>query len=124
MPPKLTVESINKALNLEKFVCTSYDVASKKFIYLCPQGHKGSMRMDHWRRGVRCASCAGNKKLSLSYIKACIESDGYVLLSSKYLESKFPLRLNVLKAMNIQFLGVIGIPGTDVLFVRVWLKTQ
>lgn len=88
MPPRLTIKDINAEIALEGYVCTDYDIVSKKFNYICSKGHEGSTRLDHWRRGVRCSVCSGNKKLTLEYIKGEIESEGYTLISSVYVNSK------------------------------------
>ena len=91
MPPRLTVEYINTIISKENYVCTAYDIKTKKFSYLCPKKHIGSMRMDHWRRGVRCATCKGNKKLTIPYIKKQLAKEGYSLISTNYTSSNVPL---------------------------------
>jgi len=88
MPPKLTKEVINSRISSEGYTCLEYNFKVRKFNYLCPKGHKGSMRMDHWRKGVRCAMCAGNKKLSLDVIRDSFNKEGYTLLSKEYINSK------------------------------------
>jgi hypothetical protein len=93
MPKALTVEIINNRINSEGYVCTAYDKKTKKFKYICPKNHKGSMRMDHWSRGVRCSKCAGNRKLSLNYIKSKFEKENYQVLSTSYNNSHTPLEI-------------------------------
>lgn len=56
--------------------------------YICPKGHEGTVRKDHWKKGVRCAACAGNKRLTIERIRTDIEKDGYTLLTKKYVNSK------------------------------------
>ena len=88
MPQKLTVEIINNRISKENYVCLDYDITTKKFLYLCANGHEGSMRMNHWNSGVRCAECAGNKKLTYQFVKNQIAKEGYTLLSTNYTSGK------------------------------------
>lgn len=87
MPPKLTVEKINNEIASEGYICINYSVLTKKFDFICPNNHTGSMRLDHWRKGVRCAVCSGNKKLTIEYVRASFIEEGYVLLSEEYINS-------------------------------------
>ena len=93
MPPKLTVEQINKEVSIEGYICTDYNIVNKKFNYVCNEGHTGAVRLDHWRRGVRCSKCSGNRKLTLDYVKNQIEKEGYTLLSTEYVNSKSLLKV-------------------------------
>jgi DNA-directed RNA polymerase subunit RPC12/RpoP len=93
MPPKLTVDSINKIIKLDGYKCTSYNITNKKFGYICSNGHNNSVRMDHWNKGVRCPQCIGNKKLTLVNVKDSVENEGYKLLSDEYTNSKTKLDL-------------------------------
>lgn len=61
-----------------------YTSSKQKIKYICPNGHKHSMRLDHWRRGIRCPYCSGKFKKSIEYIKPFIESEDYSLLSKQY----------------------------------------
>ena len=88
MPKALTIENINDEINKENYSCVEYNLKSKKFTYICSLGHRGSTRLDHWRRGVRCSTCSGNKKLTFEQVKYKIESDGYTLLSTEYINSE------------------------------------
>ena len=91
MPKALSVELINDRIKSEGYVCISYDVKTKVFTYKCSNGHIGKMRMDHWRRGVRCSKCVGNRKLTFDEVKNIIESEGYTLLSNSYINNKTKL---------------------------------
>jgi len=61
--------------------------------YKCSNGHIHDMYYYNWRRGYRCPTCAGNVKKSYTYIKNAIESEGYKLLSKKYINNKSKLNL-------------------------------
>ena len=58
-----------------------------KYKFLCPAGHFGSVRKDHWNRGVRCAKCKGNAKLTIDEVRSDIEKEGYKLLTTTYINS-------------------------------------
>ena len=88
MPPRLTIDKINNEIMQEGYTCKSYDIKSKKFDYICDKGHTGSVRLDHWRRGVRCAICFGNKKLSIECVRNAFSKEGYKLLDDIYINSK------------------------------------
>lgn len=87
MPPRLTKEIIQKRIQEEGYICIGYDLKTKKFEYICPKGCKGSTRMDHWNRGVRCACISNNKKLTIKYVREYLAKYGYVLLSNFYINS-------------------------------------
>ncbi len=93
MPPRLTKEILNARITEEGYTCLEYDVRSKKFKYVCPVGHIGAMRYDHWQRGVRCAKCAGNKKLTIEELDNSFKVEGYTLLSHIYKNSGTPLEI-------------------------------
>lgn len=92
MPKALTKLVINIRLSKEGYTCTKYDKLSKKLEYICPNKHKGSMRLDHWGRGVRCSKCAGNKKLSQKEVYGLFKKQGYTLLD-EYISSNKSLKL-------------------------------
>ncbi len=52
--------------------------------FICPDKHEGLIRLDHWNRGVRCASCAGNKKLSITKVRVDFKKEGYTLITKTY----------------------------------------
>lgn len=79
---------MEKLLNKEGYIFKGRIEGTSKYKYVCPNGHEGSMRKDHWNRGVRCAKCAGNSKLTLEEVKLSIEKEGYKLLTSVYKNSK------------------------------------
>ena len=93
MPPKLTKETIHERICTEGYVCTSYDLKTKKFEYTCPKGCSGSTRLDHWNRGVRCSCFSKNKKLTLTQVSYSVEKEGYKILDNEYINSKTPISL-------------------------------
>lgn len=61
-----------------------YEKAHSKLKIQCPQKHIFEMSYSNFKRGYRCSSCFGNKKLTIENIKKYIESFGYKLLSNNY----------------------------------------
>jgi len=92
MPPKLTIDVINHRIGSDGYKALEYDVKTKKFTYLCPEGHKGATRLDHWNRGVRCRTCAGNKKHTFKDLEKLFSKEGYKVISTKYTNCKTPVK--------------------------------
>lgn len=91
---------VDKSIIEKEFYRESYYVLSvfsnkgrTRVKYKCPNGHIHDMYYYNWRNGYRCPSCAGNVKKSYEYIKKEIESEGYQLLSKKYINNKSKLSL-------------------------------
>lgn len=85
----------NAALNIdiirEEFLTSNYELldtvyinSKQSFKYRCDNGHVNSMRIDHFRRGIRCPFCSGFIKKSINEVREIIESEGYKLLSDEY----------------------------------------
>jgi len=62
-----------------------------KYKYECPIGHHHSVRMSHWIDGVRCPFCEGVAKLTIEFIRADFKKEGYILLTTVYINSKTKL---------------------------------
>lgn len=90
MAVKLTIDSIRKEFEAKSFVLLTkeYKNSRQKFRFICTCGNEAEIRLDHMREGVKCAACAGNKKLTLDYVRDALISEGYILLSNKYMNSK------------------------------------
>lgn len=90
MPKRLTLEQIkfefeNKGYTL---LTNFYKNSKQSFEFLCPSNHKGSMRIDHLRKGIKCPCCSGTKKLTLDFVKESFNKENYTLLSNEYINSK------------------------------------
>jgi hypothetical protein len=59
----------------------------KKLVYLCPNGHKHSIRWDHFKRGHGCPYCAGKPVIDLDSVKNSFAKEGYELLDRRYVNS-------------------------------------
>lgn len=80
---------IEELFKIEGYIFLGKTLESNRlYNYMCPVGHLHKMRKDHWLRGVRCPECVGNNKLTIEYIKRCIESEGYKVIDTLYKNSK------------------------------------
>jgi hypothetical protein len=57
--------------------------AHRKLYYICPNGHKHSIRWYNWRKGKRCYYCH-KYKFSIEYVRKAFEEENYILLSDEY----------------------------------------
>lgn len=87
---KLTIEFVKEQFEKEGYTLLSKEyVNSKTFLeYICPNNHSGNIMWDCWQRGIRCAKCAGLKKLTIEFISEQFKKEGYTLLTKKYVNSK------------------------------------
>ena len=83
---KLTIDFIKKEFEKEGWTLISkeYINANQKLKYICPNGHRGSIRWGDWQQGKRCPYCANNVKLDIEFIKKEFEKEGYILLTTIY----------------------------------------
>ena len=86
---KLTIEFVREAFAKEGYTLLSevYVNNSTKLDYMCPKGHKHSIKWGNWKQKQRCPTCAGNAKLTIEYVKQSFETEGYTLLSTEYKNS-------------------------------------
>ncbi len=84
---KKTIEEVKE--HAEKF---GYEVLSNEYVntftkleFRCPKGHKFEMRQNDFHQNQRCPVCAVNKKRkTIEEVRGDIESKGYKLLSTGY----------------------------------------
>lgn len=93
MTRRLTYEFVKN-----QFASEGYELLSKEYInnhtklkYMCPNGHKHSIRWNDWLRGRRCYFCYGNVKLDIDFVRKEFESRGYKLLSTVYVNNSTKL---------------------------------
>jgi len=72
---------------------SEYSDALTKLEYVCPEGHKGSIRWDHFRDGYRCGICTKGSHVDPEYIKDLLESERYKVVSINKLKWDYELRL-------------------------------
>jgi hypothetical protein len=84
---KHTIEEIGEVFKKEGWtlLATEYKNArTNNLYYLCSKGHKGSISWNSFQHGNRCLECSGKKPLTLEYVRAFFQKEGYTLLSQKY----------------------------------------
>lgn len=94
MPIKLTYEFVKKSFNDEGYILLSkeYINSSTKLDYTCPKGHRHSITWEGWKKGNRCYYCSGRSKPLIKDIRKSFESEGYTLLSKKYINNRTKLK--------------------------------
>lgn len=77
-----------------EFEKDGYDCLSKEYVnthskvdYICPEGHRGSISWSNWQQGRRCPTCAGVKKYTILFIKAEFKKEGWVCVSTEYINA-------------------------------------
>ena len=90
---EITYDTVKESFEKENYIpkFTEYINCSTKLDYICPNGHYNSMIWSSWQQGVRCPSCAGNKKLTIEFISEEFKKEGYILLTNEYINSKTKL---------------------------------
>ena len=68
-------------------ISTEYINAHTKLEFICPEGHKHSIKWNHWKSGHRCGKCCGNIRIRYGDVKQSFEQEGYVLLSDEYINA-------------------------------------
>lgn len=63
---------------------TEYFGNNKKLKYICPKGHKHSIRWSDWQQGVRCYHCSHIKQPTIEFLNKKFEEELYTLLSRAY----------------------------------------
>jgi len=88
---KHTIESVRQ--NIESFEgyrlrSTVYVDCRAKLDVICPAGHLYKVSYGKFQIGIRCAECSGKKKYTIDAVKQHIESFGYQLLSTEYVNKE------------------------------------
>jgi hypothetical protein len=90
-------EEVNSAFELHGYkLLSDYVNGSSKIEYVCPLGHKGSMRWQNFNRGHRCPTCVPGGYTpghpgSLYYLKFCFNRKFYykIGITNKTIASRF-----------------------------------
>ena len=82
----LTIEFVRAAFAKEGYILLTkvYKNSAQKLEYICPEGHKHSIRWDDWKRGQRCPYRAGNVRHTIEFVRAAFAKEGYILLTKIY----------------------------------------
>lgn len=90
MRKNYTIELIRKIFASEGYeiLSTEYKNVNTKIDFICPNGHKHSIRWSHWQNGMRCGKCSGKDRLTYDFVKKAFKGEGYTLLSKEYINNK------------------------------------
>jgi len=99
---RFTYDFVKKQFEKESYrlVSEEYINSKTKLDYICPKGHRSSIRYNDFNRGQRCRKCKkynykchGSHKSSLSIddIRSYFYTKGYKLLSKDYINSQSKL---------------------------------
>jgi hypothetical protein len=104
----LTIEKVKnyvESVDGYKLISTKYDNSKTKLTLQCPKGHIFQMRYNDFQQGQRCPKCSCKCKFTYEYVKECIESRGYTLLSHEYTKNtdKLHVRCDKGHLVDIKF---------------------
>jgi len=87
---KLTIDAVRQYIESfgYRLLSTEYLSTKDKLDILCPAGHNYKVIYNSFKTGRRCAECSIHKKHTIETVKQYIESFGYQLLSTTYVDSK------------------------------------
>jgi DNA-directed RNA polymerase subunit RPC12/RpoP len=85
MSRKYTIEFVRAEFEKEGYILLSkeYINAHSKLEYICPSGHRHSIRFYSWLSGKRCPYCAGNRN-NIVGIREEFKKEGCILLTKVY----------------------------------------
>lgn len=91
---KYTIEFFGEEFKKENYrlLSTVYTGWDGELKYICPNGHKHQTSFGSWLRHKRCPYCYGNVKKTIEMIKLQFETEGYILITTKYKNSKQKLK--------------------------------
>lgn len=61
-----------------------YKNAHQKLDYICPKGHKHSIRWYSWKAGNKCPECAGVLKKTIEFVISEFNKENYTVISTVY----------------------------------------
>lgn len=90
---KPTYDFVKESFESEGYILISstYIDSKTKLSYECPKGHQHSITWSDWRTGCRCPYCAGKAKPTMEQVRVSFEQEGYILLSTNYVNSSTKL---------------------------------
>jgi len=82
---RLTIDYIKSEFEKRNYILLSNSYENnKKLDYICPNGHKHSIRFDHFQKGHGCPYCNGRPIVDIERVRKEFASEDYVLLTSEY----------------------------------------
>ena len=90
MPAKLTYQFVKEQFEKEGYELLNrvYIGANSKLEYICPNGHRHSIRWANWQQGQRCFYCSNGAKPKIEFIRQYFENKGCVLLTEVYINAQ------------------------------------
>lgn len=87
---KPTIKFVKNELKKENYflLTNEYENSNTKLYYICPKGHKHSIRWKDWKKGIRCPYCSNKAKYKIEFIKNKFKKEGYKLLTKEYKNNK------------------------------------
>ena len=87
---RLSIDFIRSEMYKEGYILLSsnYKNNKQKLEYLCPKGHRYRISWDMFRSGQRCPYCNGRSPITIDDVRKSFESEGYKLLTTKYINNK------------------------------------
>lgn len=84
---RLDLKIVKRSFEKEgyKLLIKEYKNNHQKLDYICPNGHGHSINWINWKKGRRCPYCAGNGKPTIKFIRSEFEKEGYILLTTEYI---------------------------------------
>ena len=91
---KKTIEFVRSEFKKEGYILLTekYINSGQKLDYICPEGHRHSVRWGDWQQGVRCPHRYGLAKLTFDFVRLEFEKRGYILLSTEYINARSNLK--------------------------------
>jgi len=91
---KYTIGEVVEIFAKEKYEVLSdiYINSKQKMRLKCSKGHIIEMTLSAFLKGSRCGICFDNRKYNVEKIKNVFKKDGYILLSTEYINNKQKLR--------------------------------
>ena len=90
---RYTINDVREAFEKEGYqlLTKEYVNSKQKLDYICPKGHRHSVRRTSWQQGHRCPYCDGQGKPTIEFIRSEFAKEGYILLTDKYINTKSKL---------------------------------
>lgn len=90
MVKRLTYEEVRERIEKEGYILlsTEYINNKQKLEMICPKGHRYIGTWREFQGGCRCSECGGTKKKTFEEVKEYIESQGYILKSTEYINNQ------------------------------------
>jgi len=99
MTARLTIEYVREYVSKtdEILISKKYTGAHAKLVFQCPQGHLYKMTWTNFKRGSRCAECAGKGKKTIEHVRKEAEKDRTILVSKRYKNAHAKLEFQCLQ---------------------------